>query len=1401
MNKNIILATALALAVFAGNRSWSAEIIGDNYNVIGNGTGFDLDTGVNTGINPPATRLTGSASVDMRYIVRATARAASDYSITDNSLQVASGSGSGRFTFSKDGITPYDFSSDLGSVAATPANPAVYEITISMANNAAGTQRFSFGIATEENNANFWDFGIQLFRGDAADDFYSIRKRLDAASITAGAPSGGGTGDINATITTTAPGTWGSQIDFLIRVTDAGAEPAPSINSRIQISMDGGATWFYDTATDPDLVNGFCFDASSRFFSWDIAGSAVATYDNFSVTFISGPNPMDRTWAGAGGDDNWSTGANWAGGVAPAIGDSLIFNGTTRQANVNDITDLVVPSLTFNNGGFTLSGNPLNVAGGINNLAGINTFAQDLVWSSTAVKPWNINAESEVVLNNNTSIEVNGDHTINGGGALLLKGSMSIGQSTTVTPAFILNEGRHIVDGGTFISRGGYRIGSQTAGIGAQTILINGANFSLTVSGANLRVGDSGNSVPAELQIDNSTLTMAGGSMGIPYADNATGIVTQNGGTVSGAIVAFNDSGAGTGTYTIHNGILEPVQIRKDTAGGTSSIYFDNATLRSGGVANSAAFFSGVDVAEIQGGGLTLDAQADVTIAQPLSGTGNLVKNNFAAVTLTGANTFSGNTLVQQGKLVFPNIQTNSTTVLVSDGAEFGVAQVKVGSTLSVPTLNFTGTSFGTMSFDLRTFGTPTAPLMKVSNLSASGPVTINISGGLQLSTGQIVLVDYDGAIGGGFQFTLGTLPDGMEAELVNNTANGSIDLNITGVPGLRWSGANGSDWDYGTENWINRQNGLPTAYFDNFPVQFLDGAATGFINLSIYPLPSALVVSNNTLPYVWSGGALTTASLKKFGTNSLTRTGGEADLITGIELNAGAYIVSNFYDATFASVLTDVGTAGNGAFVKQGASTLTVSSTNTSYDGAIVVQEGTLKLGDSDALGSVNKGTTIANGATLDLNNIVVPHEPVIVSGNGVGGLGAIIDSTTATGVAANLTDVTLAGDTTFGSPNGGRWDLRVRTGTGPDTGLKGNGFNLTKVGSGSVSIACQRHFNANQQPYWEMNLGDVAIQAGSLTFAESLTLGNPSKIITIADGAQLGTYDLNATNPILRNIYMTNATISSGGGAGDTNMFNGAISVTGTAEFKPANTVMIINGAITGTGSVTVNSTGVGTLYLNGNNTYPGDTTVNSGTLGGIGVIAGNLTVTEGLAPGYVGVGKLTVNGNVTLGSSTTMELDRSKTPNSDELVVGGALNLGGTLNVVLAGATPQAGDVYQLFNKVGTGGFSAVNLPDLSDLPGDLAWDSSKLMVNGTLTVTGTATPPTIGSVQMSGGNFVFSGAGGVEGAEYVVLSSTNIALPVANWTPVATNTFGPGGTFSYTNAVSAEAAETFFLLQIP
>ena len=203
-----------------------------------------------------------------------------------------------------------------------------------------------------------------------------------------------------------------------------------------------------------------------------------------------------------------------------------------------------------------------------------------------------------------------------------------------------------------------------------------------------------------------------------------------------------------------------------------------------------------------------------------------------------------------------------------------------------------------TLSFDLGTLGNPTAPLVKVTTLTASGgagSVTVNVSGGLGLTPGQFTLVDYSGAIGGsGFgAFTLVGLPPGVVATLVNNAANSSIDLNITAAPGLRWTGANGSSWDYLTVNWFDYAAGANSTYTDNQPTWFLDGAATGIVDLSLPFAPSLVTVSNSSLPYVFGGaGSLFVPSLIKYGTGSLTRVDGAADLVAQIELNAGSYVV-----------------------------------------------------------------------------------------------------------------------------------------------------------------------------------------------------------------------------------------------------------------------------------------------------------------------------------------------------------------------------------------------------------------------------------------------------------------------------------------------------------------------------
>lgn len=76
------------------------------------------------------------------------------------------------------------------------------------------------------------------------------------------------------------------------------------------------------------------------------------------------------------------------------------------------------------------------------------------------------------------------------------------------------------------------------------------------------------------------------------------------------------------------------------------------------------------------------------------------------------------------------------------------------------------------------------------------------------------------------------------------------------------------------------------------------------------------------------------------------------------------------------------------------------------------------------------------------------------------------------------------------------------------------------------------------------------------------------------------------------------------------------------------------------------------------------------------------------------------------------------------------------------------------------------------------------------------------PTISSTTLSGGNLILNGSGGlaVAGAQYRILNSTNITVPLANWTPVWTNVFELDGSFSYTNSPVTGPA-SFFRLVTP
>jgi hypothetical protein len=75
------------------------------------------------------------------------------------------------------------------------------------------------------------------------------------------------------------------------------------------------------------------------------------------------------------------------------------------------------------------------------------------------------------------------------------------------------------------------------------------------------------------------------------------------------------------------------------------------------------------------------------------------------------------------------------------------------------------------------------------------------------------------------------------------------------------------------------------------------------------------------------------------------------------------------------------------------------------------------------------------------------------------------------------------------------------------------------------------------------------------------------------------------------------------------------------------------------------------------------------------------------------------------------------------------------------------------------------------------------------------------PSISSVGLHDGNLVLAGTNGMPFASYFILTSTNVTLPLSNWTRIATNQFNASGGFTSTNSTSPSATQQFYLLQLP
>ncbi|MEI7730968.1 MAG: autotransporter-associated beta strand repeat-containing protein [Verrucomicrobiota bacterium] len=176
----------------------------------------------------------------------------------------------------------------------------------------------------------------------------------------------------------------------------------------------------------------------------------------------------------------------------------------------------------------------------------------------------------------------------------------------------------------------------------------------------------------------------------------------------------------------------------------------------------------------------------------------------------------------------------------------------------------------------------------------------------------------------------------------------------------------------------------------------------------------------------------------------------------------------------------------------------------------------------------------------------------------------------------------------------------------------------------------------------------------------------------------------------------------------------------INGNTIFNPSTNTITLNGVLSGTAGLV--KLGVGTLALNATNTFTGLVTVSEGGLTGNGVLVAPVTVTSGGVMSMLSgsINTFTISNNLTLAGNTVLEMHRQFTPNCDLITGISTLTLGGTLTLTNMGPAPQLGDTFKLFNaQITLGAFSTINLPAL---PLGSYWDTSKLTVDGTLTVVG-------------------------------------------------------------------------------
>ncbi|EKC6951107.1 autotransporter outer membrane beta-barrel domain-containing protein, partial [Salmonella enterica] len=698
----------------------------------------------------------------------------------------------------------------------------------------------------------------------------------------------------------------------------------PVIHAASQVSLAGtlditgvGDVLDSDPASTDDLDT-FTLIASDKTIAGDFEKLTVAGMDADLADFITVDGRIDDT----GKQYELTTALTWYADRDDAVTDAHgTFNLTNADGSfaVNTVLENVDATLDPASATGWDGTSLIKQGAGTLILNAENTYTGGTTISGGTLVATNVDALGSGDVTDDATLELNTggtfDNAIGGSGNVVKSGADTLTLS-----------GSNSYTGGTTIS-GGTLVASNVEALGTGDVT-NNATLELNTG------GDFINNIGGTGRVEKSgddTLTLSG-------SNTYTGGTLINGGT----LVASNVEALGTGDVTdnatlalntggtFDNAISGSGQVVKS---GDETLTLSGTNSYTGGTTISGGTLVATNVEALGSGDVTDDATLELntggTFDNAISGSGQVVKSGDKMLTLSGANSYSGGTLISDGTLVASNVEalgtgdvTNNATLALNTGGDF--TNNISGSGQVVKSGDDTLTLSGANSYTGGT--TISGGTLVATNVDALGTGDVTNSSTLELNTGGT----FDNAISGSGQvvksgdetltlsgsntYTGGTLISGGTLVATNVDALGTGDVTDNATLELNTGGT-----------------------FDNVISGSGQVVKSGDDTLT---LSGANSYTGGTLI---SGGTLVATSVEALGSGDVTDN-------AVLELNTGG---------TFDNAIS-----GSGQVVKSGDKTLTLSGAN-SYTGGTTISGGTLVASNVEALGSGD----IDNYASLQLN------------------------------------------------------------------------------------------------------------------------------------------------------------------------------------------------------------------------------------------------------------------------------------------------------------------------------------------------------------------------------------------------------------------------------------------------